>query len=359
MVKVNDIVRFLNDVGGGKVTRVEGKMVYVEDEDGFERPALEKEVVVVDTANPHHTTYERPLVIKSKLVEPDVPEPKPEPKPMEPVFETEEGEILNIVLAYEPREIKRLNTTTFYSMLVNDSNYFLYFAYMTRGDEDREWTTRYHDIVEPNTQVPLDEFGHNDLNSMTHVAVQYIAFKQGKGFTLKNPALVQLRLDVTKFYKLHCFHETDYFDTPVLQLEITHNDLPAKPLRLDSSALENAMRDKRRRDERPQRKPKPVHKKKKMEIIVQDLHITELVDNLAGFSNADMLNYQLARLCEVMKENEDKLGQKIVFIHGKGEGVLRNAILTELKRKWPACTVQDASFQEYGFGATQVTIHKH
>ena len=189
------------------------------------------------------------------------------------------------------------------------------------------------------------------------MAVQYIAFKQGKGFALKNPALVQLRLDVTKFYKLHCFHESEYFDTPVLQLEVTRNDLPAKPLRLDSSALENAMRDKRRRDERPRRQPKPV-KKKKMETIVQDLHITELVDNLAGFSNADMLNYQLAKFCEVMKENEDKLGQKIVFIHGKGEGVLRKAILAELKRKWPACTVQDASFQEYGFGATQVTIHK-
>ncbi|MBR5639325.1 MAG: DUF2027 domain-containing protein [Muribaculaceae bacterium] len=359
MVKVNDIVRFLNDVGGGKVTRVEGKMVYVEDEDGFERPALEKEVVVVDTAKPHHATYEKPLVIKSKLVEPDVPEPKPEPKPIEPVFETEEGEVLNIVLAYEPKEIKHLNTTTFYSMLVNDSNYFLYFAYMTRGDEDKEWTTRYYDLVEPNTQVPLDEFGHNDLNSMTHVAVQYIAFKQGKGFVLKNPALVQLRLDVTKFYKLHCFHETEYFDSPVLQLEITRNDLPTKPLRIDSSALENAMRDKRRRDERPQRKPKPVHKKKKMETIVQDLHIHELVDNTAGFSNADMLNYQLAKFCEVMKANEDNLGQKIVFIHGKGEGVLRKAILDELKRKWPACTVQDASFQEYGFGATQVTIHKH
>ena len=341
MVKVNDIVRFLNDVGGGKVTRVEGKMVYVEDEDGFERPALAREVVVVDTTKPHHTTYEKPLVIKSKLVEPDQPAPQPKPEPVEPVFETEEGEVLNIVLAYEPREIKHLNTTTFYSMLVNDSSYFLYFAYMTRGDEDREWTTRYHDIVEPNTQVPLDEFGHNDLNSMTHVAVQYIAFKQGKGFALKNPTLVQLKLDVTKFYKLHCFHESEYFD-----------------LRIDSSALENAMRDKRRID-RPKRQPKPVHKKKKMEIIVQDLHIAELVDNLAGFSNADMLNYQLAKFCEVMKENEDKLGQKIVFIHGKGEGVLRKAILAELKRKWPACTVQDASFQEYGFGATQVTIHKH
>lgn len=85
MVKVNDIVRFLNDVGGGKVTRIEGKMVYVEDEDGFERPALAREVVVVDTAKPHHATYEKPLEIKSKLVEPDVPAPKPKPEPVEPV----------------------------------------------------------------------------------------------------------------------------------------------------------------------------------------------------------------------------------------------------------------------------------
>lgn len=39
-----------------------------------------------------------------------------------------------------------------------------------------------------------------------------------------------------------------------------------------------------------------------------------------------------------------------------GEGVLRNAILKELKYKYKNCDVQDASFREYGFGATQVTI---
>ena len=30
--------------------------------------------------------------------------------------------------------------------------------------------------------------------------------------------------------------------------------------------------------------------------------------------------------------------------------------LGELKRKYPDCRHQDASFQEYGFGATMVTI---
>ena len=49
-------------------------------------------------------------------------------------------------------------------------------------------------------------------------------------------------------------------------------------------------------------------------------------------------------------------GQKIIFIHGKGEGVLRQAIIHELNYKYKHFQYQDASFQEYGYGATQVTI---
>ena len=51
-------------------------------------------------------------------------------------------------------------------------------------------------------------------------------------------------------------------------------------------------------------------------------------------------------------------GQKIVFIHGKGEGVLRQAIMKELTHRYKGHDVQDASFREYGFGATQVTIRQ-
>ena len=234
-VKVNDIVRFLNDVGGGRVSRIDGKTVYVEDEDGFERPALERDLVVVGQAGTKASAYERPLDIRARQVEPDKPAPRPkmEPEPVLPIEETPEGEVLNVVLGYEAREIKHLNTTTFYASLVNDSNYFLYFTYMTRGDGDGEWQTRYHGIVEPNIQVQLEEFGHDDLNDMTHVAVQYIAFKQGKGFKLKNPALVEQRLDVTKFYKVHCFHENPYFDVPVIAVEIVTNDRPARLMRID------------------------------------------------------------------------------------------------------------------------------
>ena len=360
MIQVNDIVRFLNDVGGGKVTRIDGKTAYVEDQDGFERPTLVADLVVVDSANTRHTTYERPLPLKTRLVEPDRPAPKPAEKPQVklPVVEVPDNERLNVVLAYEPRQLKHLNTTTFFSTLVNDSNYFIDYVYMTRGDDDREWRMRACGTVEPNMQESLDEFGHDDLNAMTRVAVQLMAYKKDRPFALKNPALVVLRLDVTKFHKLHCFHENEYFDYPVLALDIVRNDLPTKQLRIDSAALENAMRERRDNHEPHRSLAHRDTKKHHREIVVQDLHIAELLDDLTGLSKGDMLNYQLDKFREVMNKHRNYAGQKIVFIHGKGEGVLRRAILDELAKKWPWCEVQDASFQEYGFGATQVTIRQ-
>ena len=48
-MNIGDKVRFLSEVGGGRVSGFQGKdIVLVEDEDGFEIPMLRKEVVVVD-----------------------------------------------------------------------------------------------------------------------------------------------------------------------------------------------------------------------------------------------------------------------------------------------------------------------
>ena len=72
--------------------------------------------------------------------------------------------------------------------------------------------------------------------------------------------------------------------------------------------------------------------------------------------NADILNYQLDYFRRILEENKANKGKRIVFIHGKGEGVLRHALLNELRYRYKSYRYQDASFQEYGYGATQVTI---
>ena len=91
-------------------------------------------------------------------------------------------------------------------------------------------------------------------------------------------------------------------------------------------------------------------------ILEVDLHINALLDNTAGLSPSVLLNTQLTEFRIIMDRNIKKKGQRIVFIHGKGEGVLREALIKELTRRYRGCTYEDASFQKYGFGATMVTI---
>lgn len=344
MVKTGDIVRYLNAVGGGRVIRIDGNMAYV-DEDGFETPVLVKECVVVTPVQPSKDTG-------AKYVAPPTAPRQPE-APKEQIVETDEGERLNIVLGYEAEEIKHLNTTEYDAYLVNDSNYFLYFTYLTRAD-GHDWVTRYADIVEPNMQVHVQHLTREDIPDIDRVAVQYIAFKRDKEFKLKAPVAVEYAVDNTKFFKLHCFRENVYFDVPVIAFDIVKNDIPQRPMVIDSSRLEEAMKIKKMAD-KPERRPVERHKERP-NVIEVDLHIDQLLDNKSGLSNTDMLNVQLKEFNRVMEENLRHKGQKIVFIHGKGEGVLRNALLKELRLKYKHCDVQDASFREYGFGATQVTI---
>ena len=52
-MNIGDKVRFLNDIGGGKITAFRpGGIVLVEDEDGFDIPVREDEVVVIEENTP-------------------------------------------------------------------------------------------------------------------------------------------------------------------------------------------------------------------------------------------------------------------------------------------------------------------
>ncbi|MFI3319861.1 MAG: Smr/MutS family protein [Rikenellaceae bacterium] len=92
------------------------------------------------------------------------------------------------------------------------------------------------------------------------------------------------------------------------------------------------------------------------QLIEVDLHIDKLLDSTAGMSNSDILEYQLDVLRQTINEHAQYRGQKIVFIHGKGDGVLRCAIERELKRLGRINKTQYASFKRYGFGALIVVM---
>jgi hypothetical protein len=357
-LKIGDKVRFLNSVGGGVVIAFRGKeQVLVTDEDGFDVPVLISECVVVGESdrlmdNKEPEPYKPPKKVDSgqavKVSRPDVE------TFVEPFVETPQGERLNLHLGFLPVEPQAFMQSPFEAYLINESNYCLYFNYMCC--KNNSWTSRFHGLIEPDTKLFIEEFQKSDLNDLEHICVQLISFKDGKSFSLKNAMSIELRLDIVKFYKLHCFTKNAFFEEEALIVPLILNDVPERQMLVSASDIQAAMYDRKKEEHH---KPQPAEKKVKptVQTLEVDLHINQLLDSTSGLSNADMINCQLSKFHEVMKANSSKKGQKIVFIHGKGEGVLRAAMEKELKTVYKRfCRFQDASFREYGYGATMITI---
>ena len=379
-MKIGDKVRFLSEVGGGRVSGFQGKdIVLVEDEDGFEIPTSVHDVVVVEQddyamgkmisakmeaqqkAEEHATTelHQDSRSIKSILNDHDeqtdmhVDEYDAADREITfraPVQEREGGNKLSAYLAFVPVDIKEITHTRFETYIVNDSNYYIHYSYLVA--EGNAWTLKSVGEVEPNTKLFIEEFGREVLNDMGRIGVQLTAYKKDKPFLLKPAIDVQFRIDPVKFYKLHVFEENEFFEQPSLLFTIVDNDEVARPLVVDSKRLKEQMY----KDEKIIAHEGKKKRQKDDGTLVIDLHADELLETTAGMNAADILHYQLDVFKKTMDENKKKKGQKIVFIHGKGEGVLRHALVHELNYRYKSCTYQDASFQEYGYGATQVTI---
>lgn len=379
-MKIGDKVRFLSEVGGGVVTGFQGKnIVLVEDADGFDIPMPIYECVVIETDDYNIPTPAAKAAANKKKAEeqlarsatatskpygstaasrPSAPASqadrlsKPEISPFRQP-EMKGGDVLNVFLAFVPEDIKAVSTTPFEAYLVNDSNYYMYYTYLSA--EGKSWTARSHGVIEPNTKLLLEEFEKSELNDRERVAVQLVAFKDNRSFMMKPSVNVEIRIDTVKFYKLHTFQNSDFFETPALMYDIVKNDQPIKQVYVSAEELKEVLIQKKSVDA-PSKPQTLIKRGGKNEIVEIDLHISELLDDTRGMSNSEILNYQLDKFREVMEQYKKKREQRIVFIHGKGDGVLRKALLDELKRKYPDCRHQDASFQEYGFGATMVTI---
>lgn len=389
-MKKGDKVRFISEVGGGIVSGFQGKnIVLVQDEDGFDIPMSVNDVVVIgqEDYNKAHLTFTKPAPkapdnrsVKAMMGAQTEDAPIDDDDEVDlskvtfraPVEERKGGNALSAYLAFVPIDIKEITHTRFECYFVNDSNYYIQYAYLTA--DGNSWALRSQGEVEPNTKEFIEEFGRDELNNLGHVAIQLMAYKREKPFILKPVVDVQFRIDPVKFYKLHTFQENDFFEQPALIHTIIENDKITRPLVVDAKQLKAEMYHSEpadhtkvsrqqqdgyvRRYDDGRKKGNPFITKRKgdEDVIVVDLHANALLDTTNGMSAGDILNYQLDVFRRTLKEHASKKGQRIIFVHGKGEGVLRRALINDLVYRFKHYTYQDASFQEYGYGATQVTI---
>jgi hypothetical protein len=362
-VSIGDRVRFLNDVGAGIVTAFQGKdKVLVEDENGFDFPVFIAECVVVEEASGSAgCDGADALSVSSKRA--GAPEQTGLPDGVPAVMTKRAGApeqtglpdgCLNVSLAFLPVETGRFMQSDFEVYFVNESSYSMYFCWMCCRDDG--WVCREHGLVEADTKVFVGIVGRQEVNDLARVCVQVLAFKEGACFALKDTVSVEVRVDPVKFCRRKCFAVNDYFDEDAMIVSVVREDAAAWEMRISAEAVREAVCERRKGERREAAavagRSKPVDA-----VVEVDLHINQLVDTTAGMDSAAIREYQVSRFHEVMRSHLGEKGRRIVFIHGKGEGVLRAALEKELKTVYGRRSrFQDASFREYGFGATMVVM---
>ncbi len=344
MIKIGDKVKFLNDVGGGVVTGFAGKdRVYVENYDGFEIPYPVSQLVNVDA----------PGMNKNE---------KPEPKPVQTIKKAEP-----VVTEPAGTWVKGKDTPQFYfcfvpadagnplagdvtMFLVNDSNFTLMFRFVYI--KPTGINTMKTGTLQPNSKVMLSSFGQSLLSDLPEFGFQLLHFLSNEN-DWQTPIVKRFKVNPLKFYKESSFQFSKFFGQNAMTLQISQNIQSAEMDKLTEEDFQKVVKEKMDIQEGA----KPV-RKRTPEIVEIDLHINELIDNTAGLSNTQIIEIQKEKVESEMKAAIQTGIKKIVFIHGVGQGVLKQEVLKLLKTKYAKYYTQDASFREYGYGATMVILRK-
>jgi len=223
-IKIGDIVRFLDEIGGGRITGFKGKdIVLVEDEDGFEIPTSKKDIVVVESAenssiDTEETQEEIITPKKEEIIEPKAPEVSSNIKPsilddILPTLENWNEDDFDIEMCIVPA-INR----DFEVFMVNNTSMSLLFTFSIMVNE--KWKLIRSSKAEPRHIVSLTDIKKEKVDNFSRVLVQIIYFSKNTNYEMRAPLNVEKKISSSKFFKIGSFKYSKYFSSPVLSFNL-------------------------------------------------------------------------------------------------------------------------------------------
>lgn len=343
-----DKVKFLNDVGEGVIVRFQDKNIaIILNSDGFEVPVLMSELLKIE--NEYIFDDNQGSEINEELHSSQTPEIKDDSDNIdEDGLNTDRN--ANVFFSLVPKNQDDILNSDLEIYLINDSNFRILYS-ISRAEGEFQSLMAYGNL-EDNTKIQLADIKRDELNNYEEISFQIIFFRKGNYYLL-NPVNKSWNFKPSRFYKEKSFTENDFFHEKAFIYEITKEEINIAD-HISDDDIEKAKKEKERKE--PKKVYQSSKKGKDEEIEEVDLHIQELTDDYSNLSNAEILEIQMSRFTTALEGAILSGSRRIVFIHGVGNGRLKHEILKTLDRKYPKLRYQDASFKEYGYGATLVMI---
>lgn len=343
---IGDKVSFLNEKLSGKITRIiNEELCKVEIDDGFEIDALAKELVLISKAE----TSEIPS--GKDVIEPLLEKVAVSSNALSALLEN--GSLFFVSAPAEDMQVLS-GPVNFY--LVNKTNYTALYSFSAKIKNKTIGIIS--GTLKSKEELLLCTKKRADLIDWHNLMVQTVLFSKDeyepttplhREFALLLPDLkvefstAKGPLAYSKFLTL--FSEGIQQEINLEELKKKFADEPATEIH--SKII-------------PQRKTSAPKADDSLYGILRnedevDLHIQHLVSDYKNLSNAEMLQLQLKRFRKEMDHALKNHYHKLIFIHGVGNGVLRTEIQREL-RSYDNIRFADASFDKYGYGATEVNF---
>ncbi|MGC8864285.1 MAG: DUF2027 domain-containing protein [Bacteroidales bacterium] len=366
-LKPGDKVKFLNQSGGGTVSRIiKPGLVGVLIDEGFEIPTLESELVKIggESAAERYFSDTSPQKAPAKTGKQSIPsEPvsKPEPEPTEPETYVEalpasargSSNAPGVYLAFEPQDQKWLITGVLELTLINLSDYDVIYTLFHKS-QSGGYLGRDFGSIPPLHKAIIAVIKREMLEYVADGIVQLL-FTREKMPSVWLPITTVFKIKPLRFtkednYKTYAFLSRKAFVYQVADIS------KLKPVsRMEE--MEKYGEEPMEVEKAQQVKPESFiarHKAGHREAVV-DLHAEAILEDHRNVPPEELLNLQLAYFTRCMEAAIVDNYYKVIFIHGVGNGVLKKTLVERL-REYPNVIWQQAPFAKYGMGALEVII---
>lgn len=350
MLKVGDKVKFLNASGGGIVAKViDSRMVSILIEDGFEIPTMISELIRIDPAEPAARFFEEHYKVDLPATPDDSGDPEDEKLVHLPASLAAGRKSEDIYLAFVPHDQKWLITGQMDIFLVNNSSCDILYNIFSRTATGHYNGVDYGSVF-PDSKLLIATINREQLSHWTEGSIQFLFHKE-QTLTLLPPFNSEFSIDGRKFYKEGSYRENALIRAKGIVVKVLslteHLQAETKPVKVP-----------------PTKTPQPGdappflarHQVAPREAVV-DLHIHELVDDPTNLEKSEILEFQKNYFLKCIDSALAGNFSRVTFIHGIGNGVLRNSLVDLLNNR-QGIEFFDAPLSKYGHGALEIRLTK-
>jgi hypothetical protein len=378
-LRKGDRVKFLNDTGGGIITEItDSKMAMVMTADGFEMPVPVAELILVESSGSgsqqdqnsrypgsgeehgsgsQGSHYDEARLGNSRQENEQATDAGfPDhayryPGGTDSPGATGDNEGISRGIAERNLLFALVETQgpgMLDAWLINDSSFNVLYNILIKQDE--LYSTMKAGIIEADTKIFLNSFSRERINAFVSFRVQAIFFRKGFYNPLP-PSQKEFSIDPMELFGTGFISGNDFFEEDAAIIPVMSDSREREIKKIAQQEITRIMT----REKPPDKKKDKIADPSTEEV---DLHIEELIDDHSGLSGREVLEIQMSRFTTALEGAIKGRTKRIVFIHGIGNGKLKFEIRRTLDKKNPRLKYQDASFLEYGYGATMVIIRK-